>query len=130
MPDLYEIETVMGEPAVAAPVQVFVGLASAPTMPERVELALAEMERAGAFDRSLLVLVSPTGLGYVNYVAMAAAQYLTLGDVASARMGAARSSEARGLTSSGWLESSGPPGPPAPTTTSTAPCARRSCRRC
>jgi uncharacterized membrane protein len=48
-----------------------------------VELALAEMERTGAFDRSLLVLVSPTGLGYVNYVAMAAVQYLTLGDVAS-----------------------------------------------
>ncbi len=82
VPDL-SIETVMGEPAVAAPVQVFVGLASAPTMSERVDLALAEMERTGAFDRSLLVLVSPTGLGYVNYVAMAAAQYLTLGDVAS-----------------------------------------------
>ena len=53
------------------------GLDSAPTAQERVDLALAEMERTGAFDRSLLVLVSPTGLGYVNYVAMAAAQYLT-----------------------------------------------------
>ena len=82
LPDL-SIETVMGEPAVATPVQVFVGLDSAPTAAERVELALAEMERTGAFDRSLLVLVSPTGLGYVNYVAMAAAQYLTRGDVAS-----------------------------------------------
>jgi uncharacterized membrane protein len=82
VPDL-SIETVMGAPAVAAPVQVFVGLDSAPTPQERVDLALAEMERTGAFDRSLLVLVSPTGLGYVNYVAMAAAQYLTRGDVAS-----------------------------------------------
>ena len=44
------------------------------------------MERTGAFDRSLLVLVSPTGLGYVNYVAMAAAQYLSRGDVASVTM--------------------------------------------
>ena len=60
MPDL-SIETVMGEPALAAPVQVFVGLDSAPTAQERVDLALAEMERTGAFDRSLLVLVSPTG---------------------------------------------------------------------
>ena len=60
----------MGEPALAAPVQVYVGLDSAPTVRERVDLALAEMERTGAFDRSLLVLVSPTGLGYVNYVAL------------------------------------------------------------
>ena len=85
LPDL-SIETVMGEPALAAPVQVYVGLDSAPTVRERVDLALAEMERTGAFDRSLLVLVSPTGLGYVNYVALAAAQYLTRGDVASVTM--------------------------------------------
>ena len=85
LPDL-SIETVMGEPALAAPVQVYVGLDSAPTVRERVDLALAEMERTGAFDRSLLVLVSPTGLGYVNYVALAAAQYLSRGDVASVTM--------------------------------------------
>ena len=85
IPDL-SIETVMGEPALAAPVQVYVGLDSAPTVKERVDLALAEMERTGAFDRSLLVLVSPTGLGYVNYVALAAAQYLSHGDVASVTM--------------------------------------------
>ena len=76
----------MGEPALAPPVQVYVGLDSAPTVRERVDLALAEMERTGAFDRSLLVLVSPTGLGYVNYVALAAAQYLSRGDVASVTM--------------------------------------------
>src|SRR4051794_32166797 len=80
VPDL-SIETVMGEPAQASPVQVYVGLDSAPSPRERVDLALAELERTGAFDRSLLVLVSPTGTGYVNYVAVAALQYLTLGDV-------------------------------------------------
>ena len=53
---------------------------------ERVDLALAEMERTGAFDRSLIMLVSPTGTGYVNYVAVAAAQYLTRGDVATVTM--------------------------------------------
>ena len=82
VPDL-SVETVMGEPARAAPVQVYVGLDSAGTARERVDLALAEMERTGAFDRSLLVLVSPTGTGYVNYVAVAAVQYLALGDVAT-----------------------------------------------
>jgi hypothetical protein len=82
VPDL-SIATVMGEPAVAEPVQVYVGLDSAATPRERVDLALAEMDRTGAFDRSLIMLVSPTGTGYVNYVAVAAAQYLTRGDMAS-----------------------------------------------
>ena len=50
---------------------------------ERVDLALAELERTGAFDRSVLMLVSPTGTGYVNYVAVAAAEYLARGDIAT-----------------------------------------------
>ena len=82
VPDL-SIETVMGEPAKAAPIQVYVGLDSAATPRERVDLALAELERTGAFDRSVLMLVSPTGTGYVNYVAVAAAEYLTRGDIAT-----------------------------------------------
>ena len=85
MPDL-SIETVMGEPARATPAHVYVSLDSAPTAQERVDLALAEMERVGAFDRSLIMLVSPTGTGYVNYVAVAAAAYLTRGDVATVTM--------------------------------------------
>ena len=82
VPDL-SIQTVMGEPAKAAPIQVYVGLDSAATPRERVDLALAELERTGAFDRSVLMLVSPTGTGYVNYVAVAAAEYLTRGDIAT-----------------------------------------------
>jgi uncharacterized membrane protein len=82
VPDL-SIETVMGTSARATPVQVYVGLDNAPTPRERVDLAMAELERTGALDRSVLVLVSPTGTGYVNYVATAAMQYLALGDVAT-----------------------------------------------
>ena len=82
VPDL-SIETVMGEPPRATPAQVYVGLDSAPTAQERVELALAEMDRTGAWDRSVLMLVSPTGTGYVNYCAVAAAEYLTRGDIAT-----------------------------------------------
>ena len=86
LPEDMSIPTVMGEPARAHPVQVFVGLDSAPTPTERVELAIAEMDRTDAWSRSMLMLVSPTGTGYVNYVAVAAAQYLTRGDVASVTM--------------------------------------------
>ena len=80
------IERVMGEVAVAEPVRVYVGLESAPTMEERVALALDEVERLGALDRSLLLLVSPTGTGYVNYAAIEAVEYLALGDVATVTM--------------------------------------------
>jgi uncharacterized membrane protein len=62
---------------------VYVGLDSAATARQRVDLALSEMDRTGAFDRSLIMLVSPTGTGYVNYVATAAAEYLSFGDVAT-----------------------------------------------
>lgn len=85
IPD-FSIETVVGEPALAEPVQVYVGLDSAPSARERVNLALAEMTRLGAFERSLLVLISPTGTGYVNYVALATLQYLSRGDVATVTM--------------------------------------------
>jgi len=82
VPDL-SIETVMEEPARATPIQVYVGLDSAGGPRERVDLALAELERTGAFDRSVLMLISPTGTGYVNYVAVSAVEYLTRGDVAT-----------------------------------------------
>ncbi len=81
-PDL-SIRTVMQEDPRATPVQIFVGLDSAPTPAERVQLALDEMDRTDAWSRSLLMLISPTGTGYVNYVATACVQYLTRGDVAS-----------------------------------------------
>ena len=85
MPDL-SIPTVMKEPTRATSVQVYVGLDSAPTAAERVDLAVAEMDRAGAWDRSLIMLVSPTGTGYVNYSATASVQYLTRGDCAIVTM--------------------------------------------
>jgi uncharacterized membrane protein len=77
------IEAVMGEPARAHPVRIFVGLDSAPTDAERVQMAIDEMERTGAFDRELIVAVSPTGTGYVNYQAIEAIGYMTRGNYAA-----------------------------------------------
>ena len=82
----HAIEAVMGEPAVAEPIRVFVGLESAPTETQRVALAMAELERTGAFDREVLMVISPTGTGYVNYVAVETAAYLTRGNIASVAM--------------------------------------------
>jgi uncharacterized membrane protein len=53
---------VLGGAAKAMPIRVFVGYNSEPLYPAgRAELALEELERTGAFDRSYLLLVSPPG---------------------------------------------------------------------
>lgn len=80
------IESVMGEPAKAQPIRIFIGLDSAGTEEERVALAMRELERTNAFDRDLLMVISPTGTGYTNYVAVEAAEYLTRGNMASVSM--------------------------------------------
>jgi uncharacterized membrane protein len=77
------IQTVMGAPTVADPIRVFVGLESARTELDRVALAVKELQRTGAFERRLLVAVSPTGTGYVNYAAIECCEFLTLGDCAA-----------------------------------------------
>jgi len=82
-PTRAQIEAVMGAPAVADPVRVFIGYDMASSAEDRVALALAELERTGAYDRSLLVVASPAGTGVVNSVAFETADYLLQGDSAS-----------------------------------------------
>ena len=78
------IEEVMGEPAVAHPIRTYVGFNSEPLYPTgRAELALAELDRTGAFDRSYLLLVSPTGTGWVDHTLIETAEFLTRGDIAT-----------------------------------------------
>lgn len=78
------IESVMGEPATAQPIRVFVGYNSEPLYRTgRTELALDELERTGAYDRSHIVLISPTGTGWVDHTVIEAIEFFTRGDVAS-----------------------------------------------
>ena len=53
------------------PVRVYVGLNSAESVVERAELALAQLVRAGGFERSVLVIATPTGTGWVDPGAIA-----------------------------------------------------------
>lgn len=66
-----------------SPVRAFAGLASAASVDARVDLVMEDLERLGAFDRSLICVASPTGSGYVNYVAVETLEYLTRGDCAT-----------------------------------------------
>lgn len=81
-----EIQHVMQEPAVADPIRVFIGLSAGPTIEDRVMSAMDELERTGAFDRSVLCLASPTGSGYINYVMAEALEFMTRGDCAIATL--------------------------------------------
>lgn len=77
-----EITAVMGEPAID-PVRVVGGFESTPDLRERARLTLADLEACGAYERSLICVASPTGVGYVNYTIIEALEYLTRGDCAT-----------------------------------------------
>lgn len=77
------IADVMGEPA-RQPIRIYASLGSAATPQERAALLLREIDRTRALERSVFALFSPTGSGYVNYVADETLEYLTRGDCASA----------------------------------------------
>jgi uncharacterized membrane protein len=65
------------------PVRVYVGLNSAETARERAKLALEELKRAGGFERKSLIVVVPTGTGWIDPAALDTLEYLLHGDVAS-----------------------------------------------
>lgn len=76
-----EITELMHQPALD-PIRVVGGYESANTIEDRVELMIEDMHRLGAFERSLIAVGSPTGVGYFNYSIAEALEYLTLGDCA------------------------------------------------
>lgn len=81
-PDAATICTTLGEAALE-PIRIFVGVRSGRGLGQRVDLALAELERSGAFEREVLVLASPAGTGYTNSIATEAIELLQRGDVAT-----------------------------------------------
>jgi len=74
-----------GKPALP-PIRVYVGLRSAETEKERAALALAELDRVGGFDRSALVVATPTGTGWLQPGAVDTLEYLHAGDTAIVSM--------------------------------------------
>jgi uncharacterized membrane protein len=78
------IDETMGEEGAAHPIRVFIGYNSEPLyLSGRAEMALDELDRTGAFDRSYLVLVSPTGTGWVDQTMIESAEMFTRGDIAT-----------------------------------------------
>ncbi len=81
-PTAAELSEFFGEP-VPAPIRVYVGLNSADTAEHRARMALDELKRAGGFERSILLLVTPTGTGWVDPSSQDTIEYLHRGDIAT-----------------------------------------------
>ena len=81
-PDAADLSAFFGT-SLPAPVRVYVGLNSADTPEQRARLALEELKRAGGFERSVLLLVTPTGTGWVDEASQDPVEYLFRGDVAT-----------------------------------------------
>lgn len=73
----------LGDGPALEPIRVYVGLAAAETPERRAHLALDELKRTGAFRRSALIVVTPTGTGWIDPAAIDTLEYLCDGDVAS-----------------------------------------------
>lgn len=82
-----QIEQVLGHPAVAEPIRVFVGVESGSSIQQRVDLAITELRRTGAFDRAMLLIQSPAGSGYANPTPVQVVEIATAGDCASVAVG-------------------------------------------
>lgn len=65
------------------PVRVYAGLNSAETADQRAALALAELIRLNAFERALMVIITPTGTGWIDPYSIDTLEYLHRGNVAS-----------------------------------------------
>jgi uncharacterized membrane protein len=84
-PTAAQIGAVTGRPA-HDPVRVYVGLGSGDTAQARARLALDELKRQHGFDRKVLIVITPTGTGWIDPSAMDTVEYLHHGDVASVAM--------------------------------------------
>ena len=77
-----KITSLTGKPAMD-PIRVYVGLPAAETPEERARLALEELKRVGGFARAALVVITPTGTGWVDPAGIDTLECLLHGDVAS-----------------------------------------------
>jgi uncharacterized membrane protein len=68
------------------PIRAYAGTRSAADVEARAELAVADLERAGGFDRAYLLVATTTGSGWLDPGAVDSFEYLTGGDSATVAM--------------------------------------------
>jgi uncharacterized membrane protein len=81
-PTKEEIAALIGREAMR-PIRVYAGLGTGETPEERARIALAELKRVGGFDRSTLIIATPTGTGWLDPSAVDPVEYIHAGDIAT-----------------------------------------------
>lgn len=76
------ITAITQEPA-EVPLRLYVGMQQGDTYQSRTDLALAELDRSGAWDREYLAIIAVTGTGWVDPDAINSLEIVTGGDLAS-----------------------------------------------
>ncbi len=84
-PTRRQIQAYHGEDAMQ-PIRVYVGMRTREEKQDRAQLALEELQRVGAFDRSVLVIATPTGTGWLDPGGVDTIEYLHGGDTAIVSM--------------------------------------------
>jgi uncharacterized membrane protein len=80
-PSASEIAAFTGSRA-TEPIRAYAGTLSATDVEARADLAVADLERAGGFDRANLLVATTTGSGWLDSGAIDSFEYLTGGDSA------------------------------------------------
>jgi uncharacterized membrane protein len=81
-PSTADIAKFTGQPAME-PIRIYAGLASAKGAQAQANLAVKDLERAGAFQRKYLDVVTTTGSGWVDPALVDSFEYLTGGNCAT-----------------------------------------------
>ncbi len=68
------------------PIRVYVGLKSADTVEERVDLAMAELDRTNAWERDVVAVYTTTGTGWIDPKVADSLEYMHAGNVAAVGM--------------------------------------------
>lgn len=80
-PTKQQIAAFSGRPA-KEPIRAYAGLDSAGSAKARADLAVRELKRTGAFNRSVLVVAGSTGTGWISPQAADSLEYMWNGDTA------------------------------------------------
>jgi uncharacterized membrane protein len=80
-----ELDDFSGRPALQ-PIRIYAGLESAAEIDDRAALAVQDLQRAGGFEREVLVVITTTGTGWVDPAAGEALEYEMNGDSAMVAM--------------------------------------------
>ena len=81
-PTKEEIAAVLGREAMQ-PIRVYVGFYADDTPEQRAQIALAELKRVGGFDRSILLIATSTGTGWLDPSAVNPVEFIHAGDIST-----------------------------------------------